>query len=94
MPSFSKNEGHMDAAQFRGYRNPVRYSSFEELGIDPAKLKWEPMPEATEAPSSEEEAVIAVPARSGEALTIAQAKQGLALTFGVPVEAVEITIRG
>jgi hypothetical protein len=77
----------------KGYRNPVRYSTLEELGIDPAKLKWETMPEPTEAPSAEEDEAPAPP-RSGEALTIAQAKQGLALTFGVPVEAVEITIRG
>jgi hypothetical protein len=75
-----------------GYRNPVRYSTLEELGIDPATLKWETMPEATEAPSAEEDEA-PLPAR-GEALTIAQAKQGLALTFGVPTEAVEITIRG
>lgn len=77
----------------KGYRNPVRYSTLEELGIDPAKLKWETMPEPTEAPSADEDEA-AIPARKDEALTIAQAKQGLAMTFGVPPEAVEITIRG
>ena len=78
----------------RGYRNPVRYSSLQELGIDPAHLKWETMPEPTDAPSAEDDEPMAAIPRPGEALTIAQAKQGLALTFGVPPEAVEITIRG
>lgn len=77
----------------KGYRNPVRYSSLQDLGIDPATLKWETMPEPTEAPSGEEEEP-PVTAVRGEPLTIAQAKQGLALTFGVPMESVEITIRG
>lgn len=77
----------------KGYRNPVRYASLDELGIDPATLKWEAMPEPTETPSAEEEQVLPA-GREGEALTIAQAKKGLALTFGVPPEAVEITIRG
>jgi hypothetical protein len=77
----------------KGFRNPVRYANLDEFGIDLAKLRWETMPEPTDAPSSEEEPA-AAPARSGEALTIAQAKHGLALTFGVPVDAVEITIRG
>lgn len=27
-------------------RNPIRYSTLEELGIHPAKLKWQPMPPA------------------------------------------------
>ena len=31
----------------KGYRNPVRYSTLEEISIDPAKLEWKPMPEAT-----------------------------------------------
>jgi hypothetical protein len=80
----------------KGYRNPVRYSSLEDLGIDPVMLKWEAMPEPAEALAcaQDELDVGAVNVSSGEALTIAQAKRGLALTFRVPVEAVEITIRG
>jgi len=34
------------------------------------------------------------PATTGNALTIDQAKRGLAVQFGVPVDAIEITIRG
>jgi hypothetical protein len=26
------------------WRNPVKYVALEDLGIDPAKLKWKPMP--------------------------------------------------
>jgi hypothetical protein len=78
----------------KGYRNPVRYSTLEELNIDPATLTWEPMPEATEKPSVEENAPMLADRDRSEALTISQAKKGLALTFGVSAEAVEIIIRG
>jgi hypothetical protein len=78
----------------KGYRNPVRYSTLEELGIDPSTLKWEHMPEMMEERSS----AIGGPAQAGivnsDALTINQAKKGLALTFGVSPEAIEIIIRG
>lgn len=76
---------------WKGWRNPVKYIDLAELGIDPEDLTFEPMPEpsAGAAPAA---------ARTGGAgvgpLTIAQAKRGLSLTFGVPEEAVEITIRG
>lgn len=79
---------------WKGDRNPVKYGSLEDLGIDPSTLTWEAMPVAglTPAPSSEKRvqdaAVVAGP------LTMAEAKKGLALTFGVAPEAIEITIRG
>jgi hypothetical protein len=60
----------------------------EQLGIDPLKLKWEPMPK----PSTVALQTFVQPAAEG--LTITAAKQGLSLTLGVPVEAIEITIRG
>jgi hypothetical protein len=70
-----------------GWRNPVRYTSLEELGIDLENLAFEDMPERT-----------AVEAKPGPAfavgLTIAQAKAGLAATYGVRPEAIEILIRG
>lgn len=71
-----------------GGRNPVRYASLEELGIDENDLKFEPMP-PVEKPRE-----TPVPNGSSQSLTIAQAKEGLARTFGVSPEAVEITIRG
>lgn len=77
----------------KGYRNPVRYATLDELGINTSTLKWEPMPEHTEEPD-EEVAPALTPKGCVKALTIFQAKQGLALTFGVSPEAVEIIIRG
>lgn len=78
---------------WKGDRNPVKYGSLEELGIDPSTLTWEPMPVAGSMPAPILEkqvqgAVVAGP------LTMAEAKKGLALTFGVAPEAIEITIRG
>jgi hypothetical protein len=72
------------------WRNPVKYTTLEELGIDLTKLKFIPTPPATR---------VLAPAppphlpKSG-ALTIAEAKAGLALQFGVPPEAIDILIRG
>jgi hypothetical protein len=72
-----------------GWRNPVRYTTLEELGIDESELKFEPMP-----PVAIEAAAEPAPRKPGNGLTIAQAKEGLAQTFGVAPNAVEITIRG
>ncbi len=72
------------------WRNPVKYTTLEELGINPSKLNFKPMPETTkELPPPPP------PDRSKTgALTIAEAKAGLALQFGVPPEAIDILIRG
>lgn len=81
---------------WRGNRNPVKYSSLKELGIDPAALNWEPMPAPSalkSAPTASKWAVEGGGDIIGP-LTMADAKKGLALTFGVPPEAIEITIRG
>jgi hypothetical protein len=72
------------------WRNPVKYTTLEELGIDPKKLKFKPMPAPTKVltqPASPERP------KTG-ALTIAEAKAGLALQFGVPPEAIDILIKG
>lgn len=69
-------------------RNPVRYTSLEELGIDPDALEFHTMPLGVSQPSSIFERTAA------NKLTIADAKKGLAATFGVKPEAIEITIRG
>jgi hypothetical protein len=72
------------------WRNPVKYTTLEELGIDPKKLKFKPMPMPTK--------VLTPPAAPDRpktgALTIVEAKAGLALQFGVPPEAIEILIKG
>jgi hypothetical protein len=72
------------------WRNPVKYTTLEELGIDPKKLKFKPMPEDRKPLPPPP-----TPDRSKTgALTIAEAKAGLALQFGVPPEAIEILIKG
>ena len=73
---------------WKGDRNPVKYATLEDLGIDPATLKWETMPEQSEKKNT----LPKTPSSLG--LTLAEAKKGLALTFGVPPDAIEITIRG
>lgn len=78
---------------WRGWRNPVRYTTMEELGIDTAKLTFKPM---TTPPSGDVQQAAEEDGDEAEVftLTIAQAKLGLANAFGVPPEAIEITIRG
>lgn len=75
-----------------GDRNPVKYRSAKDLGIDFSTLKWEPMTEPKNTPAP----VVKAPAPKNNvgALTMAEAKKGLALTFNVPPDAIEITIRG
>lgn len=78
---------------WQGWRNPVRYTTLEDLGIDPSTLTFMPMPAPAEAAIAE----IGEIEQAEDApftLTIARAKEGLANTFGVTTEAVEITIRG
>lgn len=73
-----------------GWRNPVRYTSLADLGIDPVGLSWQPLV----APIGEPAEPTGEPPSARQGLTIAEAKRGLALTFGVGEDAIEITIRG
>jgi hypothetical protein len=75
---------------WKGDRNPGEYGTLDELGIDVSVLEWEPMPTP---PAPIRELTPATCIHSGP-LTMAQSKTGLALTFGVPPDAIEITIRG
>jgi hypothetical protein len=76
-----------------GDRNPVKYATLKELGIDPSILKWEVMPESVNAPEPVGQ-MSPLKSLAVQPLTMAEAKKGLALTFNVAPEAVEITIRG
>jgi hypothetical protein len=76
-----------------GDRNPVKYRSVEDLGIDFAALKWERMQEPVYTTQPVDEAP-PVDQNGAKPLTMVEAKKGLALTFNVPPEAIEITIRG
>ena len=74
-------------------RNPIRYTSMKQLGIDPGKLNFvsvppEPSPSRDVSPDEGD------PVEPTDRLTIVEAKRRLAKTFGVSPEAVEITIRG
>jgi hypothetical protein len=82
---------HLDIPGFwQGGRNPVRYTTLEELSFSFDDVRFEPVPEVIEEPQSIESPRTGTPDR----LTIAQAKKALAATFGVKPEAVEIIIRG
>jgi hypothetical protein len=73
---------------WKGWRNPVRYGNALPFSVE--DLPFEPMPEPTDTVT-----VGALgSANTSKGLTIDEAKLGLAATFGVPPEAVEITIRG
>jgi len=78
---------------WKGWRNPIKYTTLEELGIDLSTLNFQPMPEVIEPfpmPVPDSEMAEDAPFT----LTIARAKEGLSNAFGVPPEAVEITIKG
>ncbi len=70
------------------WRNPVRYTTLEDLGIELKKLKFKPAPPATES------VPMAELAPSVKPLTIAEAKAGLAAKFGVSPDAIDIHIKG
>ena len=70
------------------WRNPVRYTTLEDLGIELKKLKFKPAPPATVS------LPIAESAPSVKPLTIAEAKAGLAAKFGVSPDAIDIHIKG
>lgn len=75
---------------WQGWRNPVRYTTFDELSFSLDDKTFEPVPEVIEEPKRKE------PPQTGtqDKLTIAEAKKALASTFGVKPEAVEIIIHG
>jgi hypothetical protein len=76
---------------WQGWRNPVRYTTLEDIGVDPESLTFEPMPE----PASR--LTVESPVSDGEderPLTISEAKRRLAKALGVEERAIEITVRG
>ncbi len=71
-----------------GGRNPVRYGTIAELGIDVAALQFEPLPEAPPTITQHRPSQTVTPNS-----VLAGAKQAIAAAFGLRPEAVEITIR-
>jgi hypothetical protein len=79
---------------WKGWRNPVHYTTLEELGIDPATLHFEPIPQTVKSQHPSGNKAISKGGHKSDRLTIAEAKKELAVTFGVNPDAIEITIRG
>lgn len=75
---------------WKGMRNPVRYTTLEELSLSLDNVRFEAMPEIV----AEEPEAAPEPPRFSGGLTMADAKKGLAITFGVKPEAIEIIIHG
>lgn len=85
---------------WKGWRNPVRYTTLAEMGIDPDKLVFHSIKDVQrdmgvqgdqQAPH---EALIEQDDGSIVPLSMAQAKLCLAAYYNVPSEAIEIVIRG
>ena len=76
-------------------RNPVRYTTLAQFGINPDELEFQPMPERDDpVPAVTRPAPPLTPVIPGGVLTIAEAKKQLAAAFGIKPDAIEITIRG
>jgi hypothetical protein len=76
---------------WKGGRNPVSYTTLEDLGVTLDGVTFKPMPQEGGPSAQPERHPLPLPPTT---LTIADAKKALAATFGVKPEAVEITIRG
>ena len=89
---------HTAMNAWNGWRNPVKYTTLEEMGIDVNDLRFHSVAEVQDelaGPASQ----VVPPARvsndgSPMSISIATAKVGLAAFYGVAPEAVEIVIRG
>jgi hypothetical protein len=75
-----------------GVRNPVAYSTLDDLQIDLRGLKFKPMPAG--AGTTNESSGVTKESPGVKQMTIADAKNGLAATFGVSPDDIEITVRG
>lgn len=74
-----------------GNRNPVLYTSLEQLGINFLQLQFQPMP----TPVSTIQIIPpTISTQKIKPLSISEAKLGLASTFGVTPADIEIIIRG
>lgn len=75
---------------WKGWRNPVRYTTLEELGLSLNGVDFQPVPIRNQESEAKEPSAPRIPAN----LSIAEAKSALAATFGVKPDAIEITVRG
>ena len=91
MIQFSEYARTDQASVWTGDRNPVRYTTLDELGIDVDSLQFEKS-QVVDSPTDAAQPGAA--GGLGAGLTIREAKAGLAQTYGVGVDAIEIVIRG
>lgn len=82
----------LQPSAWRGWRNPVRYTSLEDLGIDVDALEFTPLEEALASTATAQGLQPAH--RDVRKLTIAEAKEGLAAMLGISPDAIDIIIRG
>ena len=73
---------------WRNWRNPVRYTSLTDLGVELDTLEF-----VLVAGTGKIDWKSTLPPKAVRRLTIAEAKEGLAAMFGVDPEQVEITIK-
>lgn len=86
------------ADAWKGWRNPVHYTSLEKLDIQAEQLTFRPVMEADDPPPPPEVQPLSadMPRSKGQvaALSMAEAKPALAAFYGVTSDAIEIVIRG
>ena len=82
------------AGLWKGWRNPVKYMSNDEIGFDPEILQWHKMPKNVMVKREAVNVAKEVEYKEVAPLSIVQAKHGLAAYFGVDIDAIDITIRG
>jgi hypothetical protein len=76
-------------ADWKGWRNPVRYTTLAKLGIDLAKIKFRPMPKKAEGSEAASLSEMGTPVK----IDIDTAKRCVAAYYGVRPDDVEIKIR-
>jgi hypothetical protein len=81
---------------WQGWRNPVKYGSLEDFGIDLSELDFRPLSEFQKDPPPSLSLPAPTPehAKDTAPISITAAKRGLAAFYGVPPDAIEIIIRG
>lgn len=86
------------AGAWKGWRNPVRYTTLKELGIEADLLTFRPATDADDLQPPEVQSSSAANASQGNGhitpLSMAAAKPALAAFYGVTPDAIEIVIRG
>jgi hypothetical protein len=93
MPIFDEYAVIDKPEAWKGWRNPVRYTTLAELGINLAEIKFKPMPRRAGSERAGSEADSLSEPGTPAKIDIDTAKRCLAAYYGVKPEDVEITIR-